>query len=188
MESARKERPFLRGRWYYGSEGCEFHNSAMNVSCCYCGTGRDGAATVADCALLSPLAPPSRHGKGSPSLAGTPGPSPLAAASTLLSNQGSIFDKDDKNSSTTLQSRRLSEGGINTPADPPGSDTSEREGSLMTEHSSRRQLRQKTTLSRRHLLVIRSQSPSTARSDHHNLVLKRRRHCLWRGLSVGSRQ
>lgn len=47
-----------------------------------------------------------------------------------------------------------------------------------TEHSSRRQLHQKPTLSRRHLLVIRSQSPSTARSYHHNLVLKRRRRCL----------
>ena len=106
------------------------HNSAINVSCCYCGTGCDGAATVADSALLSPLEPPSRHGKGSPSLAGTPGLSPLAAASTLFSNQGLIVDKDDNTSITTLQSRRLSEEGINTPADPPGSDTSEREGSL----------------------------------------------------------
>lgn len=61
---------------------------------------------------------------------GTPRPSPLAAASTLLSNQGPIIDKDDNTSSTTQQPRRLSERGIKTPADPPGSDTSEREGSL----------------------------------------------------------
>lgn len=130
METARKERPFLRGRWYCECEGCGFHNSTMNVSCCYCGTSRDRAATVADSALLSPFEPPSGHGKGSPSLAETPGPGPLAAASTLLSNQGPTVDKDDNTSSTTQLSRRLSEGEINTPADPPGSDTSEREGSL----------------------------------------------------------
>ena len=130
METARKVRPFLRGRCYCECERCGFHNSAMNVGCCYCGTSRDGAAAVTDSALLSPLEPPSRHGKGSPSLAGTPRPSPLAAASTLLSNQGPIIDKDDNTSSTTQQPRRLSERGIKTPADPPGSDTSAREGSL----------------------------------------------------------
>ena len=73
--------PFRAGDWKCGSEGCGYHNFAKNVSCLRCGASRAGAAVVADSAFPSPLEPPSGYGMGPPSMAGTPGPGPFAAAS-----------------------------------------------------------------------------------------------------------
>ncbi|KAL8824768.1 MAG: hypothetical protein Q9191_004832 [Dirinaria sp. TL-2023a] len=72
--------PFRAGDWKCGSEGCGYHNFAKNVSCLRCGASRAGAAVVADSAFPSPLDPPSSYGMGPPSMAGTPGPGPFAAA------------------------------------------------------------------------------------------------------------
>ena len=72
--------PFRAGDWKCGSEGCGYHNFAKNVSCLRCGASRAGAAVVADSAFNSPLDPPSGYGMGPPSMAGTPGPGPFAAA------------------------------------------------------------------------------------------------------------
>ncbi|KAI4175556.1 MAG: hypothetical protein Q9188_000631 [Gyalolechia gomerana] len=72
--------PFRAGDWKCGSEGCGYHNFAKNVSCLRCGASRAGAAVVADSAFPSPLEPPSGYGMGPPSMAGTPGPGPFAAA------------------------------------------------------------------------------------------------------------
>ncbi|KAL8711765.1 MAG: hypothetical protein Q9220_003936 [cf. Caloplaca sp. 1 TL-2023] len=72
--------PFRAGDWKCGSEGCGYHNFAKNVSCLRCGASRAGAAVVADSAFPSPLEPPSGYGMGAPSMAGTPGPGPFAAA------------------------------------------------------------------------------------------------------------
>lgn len=72
--------PFRAGDWKCGSEGCGYHNFAKNVSCLRCGASRAGAAVVADSAFSSPMEPPSGYGMGPPSMAGTPGPGPFAAA------------------------------------------------------------------------------------------------------------
>lgn len=72
--------PFRAGDWKCGSEGCGYHNFAKNVSCLRCGASRAGAAVVADSAFPSPMDPPSSFGMGPPSMAGTPGPGPFAAA------------------------------------------------------------------------------------------------------------
>ena len=72
--------PFRAGDWKCGSEGCGYHNFAKNVSCLRCGASRAGAAVVADAAFPSPLEAPSGYGMGPPSMAGTPGPGPFAAA------------------------------------------------------------------------------------------------------------
>ena len=73
--------PFRAGDWKCGSEGCGYHNFAKNVSCLRCGASRAGAAVVADSAFPSPLEAPTGYGMGPPSMAGTPGPGPFAAAS-----------------------------------------------------------------------------------------------------------
>ena len=72
--------PFRAGDWKCGSEGCGYHNFAKNVSCLRCGASRAGAAVVADSAFPSPLETPSGYGMGPPSMGGTPGPGPFAAA------------------------------------------------------------------------------------------------------------
>jgi len=72
--------PFRAGDWKCGSEGCGYHNFAKNVQCLRCGASRAGAAVVADSAFPSPMDTPSSFGMGAPSMAGTPGPAPYAAA------------------------------------------------------------------------------------------------------------
>ena len=80
--------PFRAGDWKCGSEGCGYHNFAKNVSCLRCGASRAGAAVVADSAFPSPLEPPAGYGMGPPSMAGTPGPGPFAAASSGFGSGG----------------------------------------------------------------------------------------------------
>lgn len=80
--------PFRAGDWKCGSEGCGYHNFAKNVSCLRCGASRAGAAVVADSAFPSPLEAPSGYGMGPPSMAGTPGPGPFAAASGAFGSAG----------------------------------------------------------------------------------------------------
>ncbi|MCJ1316073.1 hypothetical protein MMC15_001393 [Xylographa vitiligo] len=72
--------PFRAGDWKCGSEGCGYHNFAKNISCLRCGASRAGAAVVADSSFSSPLDAPSGYSMGPPSMAGTPGPGPFAAA------------------------------------------------------------------------------------------------------------
>ncbi len=73
--------PFRAGDWKCGSEGCGYHNFAKNISCLRCGASRAGAAVIADSTFnASPMDPPSGFGMGPPSMAGTPGPGPFAAA------------------------------------------------------------------------------------------------------------
>lgn len=79
--------PFRAGDWKCGSDGCGYHNFAKNVSCLRCGASRAGAAVVAD-AFPSPMDTPSSFGMGTPSMAGTPGPGPFAAAAGFGSGAG----------------------------------------------------------------------------------------------------
>jgi hypothetical protein len=80
--------PFRAGDWQCGSEGCNYHNFAKNVSCLRCGASRAGAAVVADSAFPSPLEAPSGYGMGPPSMGGTPGPGPFAAAAGAFGSGG----------------------------------------------------------------------------------------------------
>ncbi|KAF2816533.1 uncharacterized protein BDZ99DRAFT_138337 [Mytilinidion resinicola] len=72
--------PFRAGDWKCGSDGCGYHNFAKNVSCLRCGASRTNAAIPADSGFTSPMDTPSSFGMGPPSMAGTPGPGPFAAA------------------------------------------------------------------------------------------------------------
>lgn len=55
--------PFRAGDWKCGSEGCQYHNFAKNVSCLRCGASRATASVVADSGFGgSPMQPPSQYG------------------------------------------------------------------------------------------------------------------------------
>lgn len=71
--------PFRAGDWKCGSEACQYHNFAKNVSCLRCGASRASASVVADSGFNSPMpsAPPTQdYGMHTPQ---GPGPGPFAA-------------------------------------------------------------------------------------------------------------
>lgn len=80
--------PFRAGDWKCGHDGCSYHNFAKNVSCLRCGASRAGAAIVADSAFPSPMDTPGTYSMGPPSMAGTPGPGPFAAAAGAFGTGG----------------------------------------------------------------------------------------------------
>ncbi|KAK4939952.1 hypothetical protein LTR28_009250, partial [Elasticomyces elasticus] len=72
--------PFRAGDWKCGSEGCNYHNFAKNVSCLRCGASRASATIVADSGFTGPMdGQGSGYGMGPPSMAATPGPGPFGA-------------------------------------------------------------------------------------------------------------
>lgn len=55
--------PFRAGDWKCGSEGCQYHNFAKNVSCLRCGASRATASVVADSGFgASPMQSASQYG------------------------------------------------------------------------------------------------------------------------------
>ena len=122
-------RLFIRGRWLCRSEGCGFRHPAKKLSCDFCGASRDGKPAVAEPLIPSQSESLSGHGTGSQSLLDIPSPGQLSPASTLLSDQDCLVDKDDNTSSTPQESYHSPKSAINTPTDVRGSSPIESQDS-----------------------------------------------------------